>query len=90
MPLRKKRNKSLDLMPKVQSAILSKDIPDNIISHLKLSLLMLENGVTPNLPMKFAFSLCGSLLCSEGAIDLASRMFHGWDMVKCELCGKEF
>ena len=90
-PLEKKnKNNWKCLVPKVQRAILSKDIPDNISSHLKLSLLMLENGVTPNLLMKFAFSLCGSLLYSEGAIDLASRMFHGWDMVKCEICGEEF
>lgn len=87
---KEKENSWSCLMPKIQRAILSKDTSNRIISHMKLSLLILEYGVTPDLPMKFAFSLCGSLLYSERAIDLADRMFHGWDIVKCKICGNEF
>jgi hypothetical protein len=47
-------------------------------------------SVTTSLPMKFAFSLCGSLLYCEGSVDLSSRIFHGWDVLKCQSCGEEY
>jgi len=74
----------------IDNKISSDTIPDNILSHLKLARIILENGVTPNLPMRFAFSLCGSLLYCQSTEDSASRMFHGWDMVKCTTCGEEY
>lgn len=79
-----------DFLDTIDNKISSNIIPENILSHLKLARIILENGVTPNLPMRFAFSLCGSLLYCQSTEDLANRMFHGWDMVKCTICGEEY
>lgn len=79
-----------DFLDTIDNKISSNIIPENILSHLKLARIILENGVTPNLPMRFAFSLCGSLLYCQSTEDLANRMFHGWDMVKCTICGEKY
>lgn len=75
---------------KIEKKISNNTIPDNILSHLKLARRILENGVTPNLPMRFAFSLCGSLLYCQSTVEAAYRMFHGWDIMKCITCGEEY
>lgn len=52
--------------------------------------MILDKGISPKLPMKFAFSLCGSLLYCEGSVELANRLFHGWDILICQTCGVHF
>jgi len=77
-------------LDRIENKISNGTIPDNILSHLKLARIILANGVTPNLPMRFAFSLCGSLLYCQSTVDSACKMFHGWDVMKCTTCGEEY
>jgi len=75
---------------KILKAMSDETTTDETASHLRLSLLTVRNGVTPDLPMKFAFSLYASLLYCEGAVELSKRMLHGWDRVKCQTCGEDY
>lgn len=61
-----------------------------IKSHLKIAVKVLEQGVTDKLPMRFAFSVCGSLLYCNGCINSANRFFHAWDEVECPVCGEKY
>lgn len=63
---------------------------DEIRTHLELSRIIVNNGVKPNLPMKYAFSLYGSLLFCHGFIDESYRIFHGWDTIVCQECAEKF
>ena len=61
-----------------------------IKSHLRITMIVLEQGITDKLPMRFAFSVCGSLLYCNGCINCANRFFHAWDKVVCPVCGEEY
>jgi hypothetical protein len=65
-------------------------IPEEIRTHLRLAQLIVRNGVSPDLPMRFAFSLYGSLLFCYGNHELANRAFHGWDVLECPICGNTY
>lgn len=49
----------------------------SIKSHLKIAAKVLEQGVTGKLPMRFAFSVYGSLLYCNGCINSANLFFMG-------------
>nr|WP_302168512.1 hypothetical protein [uncultured Schaedlerella sp.] len=74
----------------IDEKLSGESITDPIRSHLKLARLIIANGVTSNLPVRFAFSLCGCLLYCKSSEEAANRMFHGWDIVKCKVCGEEY
>lgn len=69
--------------------ILNHKPSEPILSHLKLSKLIVQNGVISDMPMRFAFSLCGCLLLCNGNIDESNRILHGWDQVICPLCNSK-
>lgn len=74
----------------IQRLIKNDNISQEIKSHLKLSELIVKYGVKPDLPVKYAFSLYGSLLLCNGSIDESNRIFHGWDKITCQECGQKF
>jgi len=62
----------------------------SIKSHLRIAMKVLEQGITKHLPMRFAFSVCGSLLYCNGCTNCANRFFHAWDKVVCSVCAEEY
>lgn len=74
----------------IQKLIKIDSISKEIKAHLRLSELIVKHGVKPDLPVKYAFSLYGSLLLCNGSIDESNRIFHGWDKIICQECGQEF
>lgn len=66
-------------------------ISKEIVSHIDLSVSLIKNRcISTELPMRFAFSLCGSLLLWAGDENLAMRAFHAWDYVTCAVCKEKF
>lgn len=74
----------------IQIVMENKSISKEIKSHLELSRHIIKYGVTPKLPMKYAFSLYGSLLYCNGSVDESIRILHGWDKITCLECGEKF
>jgi hypothetical protein len=74
----------------IQRLIENENISKAVRSHLELSEKILKYGVKPDLPIKYAFSLYGSLLLCNDSIEVSNRVFHGWDSIRCKECGMEF
>lgn len=65
-------------------------ISSEVKSHIQTTISIVKKGVDSNLPMKFVFSIMGSLLYWGGMEEFAFRSFHAWDMVRCTRCENEF
>jgi len=74
----------------MEEVLKSSDISEEIRTHLLLAKKIVESGITASLPMRFAFSLCGSLFYWCGDVELALRAYHGWDTITCPVCGQSF
>lgn len=74
----------------LKGMLLSMDIPCEIKTHIQVAIKVAECGVSPQIPMKCAFSLLGSLLYWCGMKQFALRAFHSWDTICCEVCGEPF
>lgn len=75
---------------KIQKGLAIQSTSKEIVSHLKLAQEIIRHGVTPNLSMKYAFSLYGSLLYCNGSFSESMRILHGWDEFTCLQCGEKF
>ena len=75
---------------KIQKGLAIQSTSKAIVSHLKLAQEIIRHGVTPNLSMKYAFSLYGSLLYCNGSFSEGMRILHGWDEFTCLQCGEKF
>ncbi len=75
---------------RIQQEIDNKKTGKEVKSHLELSKYIIERGVDSQLPMRYAFSLYGSLLYCNGSIDAGIRVFHGLDEITCAECGEKF
>lgn len=75
---------------KIQKGLAIQSTSKEIVSHLKLAQEIIRHGVTPNLSMKYAFSLYGSLLYCNGSFSEGMRILHGWDEFTCLQCGEKF
>lgn len=74
----------------IQEKLNDSNLSKEIKSHLELSQLIIRYGVTPQLPIKYAFSLYGSLLYCNGSYEEGCRVLHGWDKITCRVCGEKF
>lgn len=89
-PLEKEQQNSWKILMPLIDNRMQTETSSSIKSHLKIAAKVLEQGVTGKLPMRFAFSVYGSLLYCNGCINSANRFFHGWDEVVCPVCGEKY
>ena len=75
---------------RIQRELDNENTSIEVKSHLKLAKYIVERGVTPQLPIRYAFSLYGSLLYCNGSFDAGMRVFHGLDVITCVECGEKF
>lgn len=79
-----------EFIPKFRKILLTDSIDEELKSHFNLSCRIAQNGVTPFIEMRYAFSLYGCLLFCNGTIDLSMRVLHGLDIICCSECGESY
>ncbi len=86
----KRNNKWILFERRIQKELDNENTSKEVKSHLELAKTIIGKGVTPQLLMKYAFSLYGSLLYCNGSLQASMRVFHGWDEITCIECGEKF
>ena len=84
------QNPWIDFLDKFENVLNYGEVSEEIKSHLLLAESIVKSGITSALPMRYAFSLYGSLLYCNGSHDEGKRILHGWDKIICDECGEEF